>query len=328
MKKIIKISAAVLFLLLAFFFVGKPLKAERISWGVNFSQKHAEALGTDWKESYSALIDDLGAENIKLAVYWDLIEPRDGEYDFSDLDWQIEKAEEKGADIFLAIGMKAPRWPECHFPQWAKGMEKEEQQEEIMEMLEAVVERYKNSSAIKKWQVENEPFFPFGECQWTDKEFLKKEVSLVRSLDGLNRPIVISDSGEGSFWIQAAKIGDMVATTMYRKVWVTQIKGYLDYRFPAVFYWRKAELIRVFFGKKVICSEFQAEPWGPELLYSSPLSEQEKTMNLEQFRKNIDFAEDTGLDEFYLWGSEWWYWMKEKQDKPEIWNEAKTLFNN
>ena len=51
-------------------------------------------------------------------------------------------------------------------------------------------------------------------------------------------------------------------------------------------------------------------------------------MNLEQFKKNIEFAKKTGLKEFYLWGAEWWYWMKEKQNKPEIWNEAKKLFQD
>ncbi len=70
----------------------------------------------------------------------------------------------------------------------------------------------------------------------------------------------------------------------------------------------------------------QAEPWGPTLLYDSPLEEQEKTMNLEQFRENIEFAKKTGFKEFYLWGAEWWHWMKEKQNKSEIWNEARKLF--
>jgi len=49
-------------------------------------------------------------------------------------------------------------------------------------------------------------------------------------------------------------------------------------------------------------------------------------MNLDRFRKNIEFARQTGLSEFYLWGSEWWYWMKEKQNNPDIWYEAKKLF--
>ena len=76
----------------------------------------------------------------------------------------------------------------------------------------------------------------------------------------------------------------------------------------------------------MIVVELQAEPWGPKLFYDLPVKEQEKTMNLEQFKKNINFARSTGLDTFYLWGSEWWYWMKEKQNKPEIWNEANNLF--
>jgi len=325
-KKIFIIILVIIILVMALFFIGNPPKPEKIIWGVNFSQKHAQNLELDWKESYSALIDELGVRNIRLAVNWDLIEPGKGKYDFSDLDWQVTKAEEKGVNIVPAIGMKTPRWPECHVPQWAKNLSKEDQQKEILEMLKEIVKRYNGSSSIKKWQVENEPFFPFGECQWADKDFLKKEIDLVKSLDEQKRPIVISDSGEGSLWVEAAKLGDIVGVTMYRKVWFSQFKNYIDYRLPPIFYWRKAEIIKAFFNKKVICIEFQAEPWGPKLLYDTSLEEQGKTMNLAQFQKNIEFAKKTGFDEFYLWGGEWWYWMKEKQNKPEIWNEAGKLF--
>jgi len=48
-------------------------------------------------------------------------------------------------------------------------------------------------------------------------------------------------------------------------------------------------------------------------------------MNLEIFKRNIDFAEKTGLKEFYLWGGEWWYWLKTKQNNDEIWQEVKNL---
>ena len=326
MKKFILIILILILFVKALFFIGSPPQAEKITWGVNFSHKHAQNLGLDWQKAYLALIDDLGVKNIKLGVYWDLIEPKKGEYNFSDLDWQVKTAEDKGIKLLPVIGMKAPRWPECHIPQWAADLNKEEQQREVLGMIKEIIQRHKGSPSITKWQVENEPFFPFGECKWTDKDFLKKEIDLVKSLDDQKRPIVISDSGEGSFWFTAAQLGDVVGTTMYRKVWSTQFKTYLNYPFPPVFYWRKAEIIRKIFNKKVICVELQAEPWGPELLYSSPLEEQEKTMNPEQFQKNIEFAKKTGFDEFYLWGSEWWYWMKEKQNKPEIWNEAKKLF--
>jgi hypothetical protein len=49
-------------------------------------------------------------------------------------------------------------------------------------------------------------------------------------------------------------------------------------------------------------------------------------MNPEMFKEDVEFAKQTGLDKFYFWGVEWWYWMKEKQNQPEIWNEAKNLF--
>ena len=75
----------ILLIIIGFFFLGKPPQAKEMTWGVNFSQKHAELLGLDWKSTYSALIDDLGAKNIKLATYWDLIEPENGKFYFLEI---------------------------------------------------------------------------------------------------------------------------------------------------------------------------------------------------------------------------------------------------
>ncbi len=73
-KKVLLIFLALLLLILGYFFIGKPPEAKEITWGVNFSQKHAELLGLDWKETYAALIDDLGVKNLKVAAQWDLLE--------------------------------------------------------------------------------------------------------------------------------------------------------------------------------------------------------------------------------------------------------------
>jgi len=338
-KKFLLVASILILIFAGYLFIGEPEPAKDIIWGVNFSQKHAQSLGLDWKENYLALLDDLNVKNIKLASHWDLIEPKKDEFYFEDLDWQIKTAEEKGAKLLLVIGMKTGRWPECHIPDWAKNLTKTEQQKEISEVLENIVLRYRDRVSIWAWQVENEPFFPFGECPWVDKKFLEKEIELVKSLDSKKRPIVISDSGEGSLWINAARFGDVVGTTMYKKVWFSFYWGkrilkivpgkfgfYISYPIPPVFYWRKAQYVQKIFDKKVIVVEFQAEPWGPKLLYDSPLEEQEKTMNLEQFRKNIEFTKKTGLDRFYLWGAEWMYWMKTEQNDPNLWNEARKLF--
>ena len=326
LKRFLLFLLLLILIFLGYLFIGSAPQAEPITWGVNFSQKHTEQLGLDWKETFLALLDDLGARNFKVAVHWDQIETEKDSFHFEDLDWQIAELEKREAKAFLVIGMKTTRWPECHLPEWAKNLDKEQQQEEILEMLEKIVLRYKDSKAIWAWQVENESFFPFGVCPWVDKKFVKKEIELVKSLDTFKRPIIIADSGEGSFWIQTARFGDIVGTTMYKRVWFRQIGIYIHYFFPPVFYWRKAQIIKTFFNKKVLCVELQAEPFGPLLIYDLPLEEQEKTMNLEQFKKNVEFAKKTGLDTFYLWGAEWWFWMKEKQNRPEIWEEARTLF--
>ncbi|MBI2098138.1 MAG: endo-1,4-beta-xylanase [Candidatus Wildermuthbacteria bacterium] len=329
MKKVFRFLlfgvAAALGIFSVYLFAGSVPQAKEITWGANFSKKHAVALGLDWRATYSALLDDLGVKRLKVSLDWDELAPEKGEFSFADADWQVAESEKRNAQLLLVVGMKTMRWPECHIPEWAQGLLKREQQEEVLKLLEAVVQRYKDSPALYAWQVENEPLFPFGDCPWRDLRFLKKEVALVKALDP-NHPVVISDSGELSFWIQAGRIGDKVSTTMYRKVWFHEISRYVEYPLPPVFYARKAAYVRGLFGKEVMVGELQAEPWGPgKLLYDTSLEEQDRAFNLAQFRKNIAYAKRTGLKEFYLWGSEWWFWRKEKASDPTFWEEARAL---
>lgn len=315
-------------LLLGGFFIDKNVPKKEITWGVVFSQMQAEALKLNWKEAYAAILEDLGAKHIKLHTQWDWVEGEKDRYYFNDIDWQIKEAGKNNADMIYVVGMKTGRWPECHVPSWAKILSKEEQQAEILEYIEVVVGRYKNSKAIIAWQAENEPLFVFGQCPWYDKEFLKKEVALIKSLDPL-RPVIITDSGEQSLWMEAAKIGDIVGTTLYRKVWVhltDKLGFYLDFPIPAISYRIKAKIIEKIFNKEVINVELQAEPWFPSIYIDTPLEEQEKSMNVTQFKKNVGYARKTGLDTFYFWGAEWWFWLKEVHHKPDIWLEAKKLF--
>ena len=310
----------------AFLFVGEAKEAENIAWGVNFSQKQATYLNPAWRETYLALLEDLNVKNIKIAAHWDMLEFKNQEFFFEDLDWQLDEAKRVGAKVLLAIGMKTPRWPECHIPEWANTLSKEELQEEILEMLETVVLRYKNHEALFAWQVENEPLLPFGKCPFRDFSFLQKEVNLVQLLDS-GHEVFISDSGELSLWINAARLGDKVAITLYRRVWSKELNTFLTIPFPAISYSRKAWLIEKFFGKKVIVGELQAEPWVKGELENATFKEQEKTMSLMQLQQNIAFAKDTGFNMFYLWGVEWWYQMKETHGREEFWQEAEKLFN-
>jgi len=328
--KIFFLVFLIIFLFFAYyFFIAKAPEAKNITFGIDFSKEYATFLDLDWKKAYVAMFSDLKVKNIKLLNQWDSIEPKKDVFTFEDTDWQLSKAKDNGAEVIYVVGMKTGRWPECHVPSFANSLTKEQQQEEILKYVQKTILRYKDNTSIVAWQAENEPFYSFGVCPWYDDNFVKNEVTLIKSLDP-SRPVIVSDSGEQSLWFKAASIGDIVGTTMYRKVWVhlTDKYGfYMDFPLPAVSYFYKAQIIKAIFSKKVINVELQAEPWVSNVSDSSLLKE-ENSMNVNQLRKNIDYARRSGFDTFYFWGYEWWYYMKDKKNNPSIWNEAKDLFSH
>jgi hypothetical protein len=301
-------------------------------WGVDFSASQAAYLGLDPKETYSAVIHDLSVRNIKIHTNWNATEPTPGVYDFSMLDWQVAEAEKNNVKLILVVGMKTGRWPECHTPTWLSEVPVDEREATIIRYVEATVARYKDNDAVQYWQVENEPLLQFGTCpDWyyeTGTELLEAEVAAVKNIDTA-RDIIISDSGELSSWTDVAKIADIVGITMYRSSWNNseELFGVNPYTFLSpTFYAKKAAFIEQYYDKPVISIELQAEPWASAPLAEASLEEQALSMNPTLFRENITFAKEAGLPAYYLWGAEWWYWMKVTHEQPEIWDEARTLF--
>ncbi|MAF13333.1 MAG: hypothetical protein CMI53_00365 [Parcubacteria group bacterium] len=302
--------------------------AEPTKYGVTFSKKYAIELELDWHQSYLAILDQLQVTNLRLVAYWDDIEPVQDSFDFSDLDWQITEAQNRGIDIGLVVGRRAPRWPECHDPDWLINLAPLAIQQQQLEYIRAVIERYQSNDVIKSWQVENEPLFAlFGECPLPDKKFLAQEIELVRSLDN-TRPIVVTDSGELNHWQGAASLADNLGITLYRVVW-NKYLGFWDYFFlPPAAYRYKADLTKFFHKNldKVIVIELQMEPWTLDKpMIELTLEEQERSFTLQRFKDNINYVEQAGFAEVYLWGVEYWYWL-DQQGYPNIWQEAKELW--
>jgi len=305
---------------------GKVYEQKDLLYGVTFSQKQAQDLGLDWRQVYLEILDDLSARKLRLSAYWNEIEAEENNFYWDDLDWQIEEADKRGAEIILAVGGRLPRWPECHFPKWLNGYGEAEKNEKIKNYIEAVISRYKNKKNITAWQVENEPFLPhFGECPEPDSKKLDMEIALVKSLD--SRPIVVTDSGELSIWVPAARRANIFGTTMYRDTYSEQLKSYIHYPIGPAFFRFKKNIARLFAKPdKWIVIELQAEPWAPVPFQNTSKTERDKTMNSEKFTEILEFARQTGFQEFYLWGVEWWYWEKETQNNPLLWEKAKKLF--
>jgi len=297
-----------------------------LAYGVTFSKKQAVSLGLDWQRVYLDMFDNLGLEKLRLPAYWDEIENKAGEYNWQDLDWQINEASKRDVEIILAIGGRLPRWPECHFPSWAEELSDGQRSGRILQYIRETIERYRDNNNIVAWQIENEPFLShFGECPELEKRFLDEEIALARNLD--DRSIVVTDSGELSVWVPAAQRADIFGTTMYRDTYSKFLERYIHYPITASFFRFKKNIARIFAKPdKWIVIELQAEPWGPKSYQNLNQEERNRTMNLEKFKDIIDFARQTGFREFYLWGVEYWYWEKEINNNPAIWQEAKKLF--
>jgi Cellulase (glycosyl hydrolase family 5) len=329
--KYIGISLLVIIVLgsVALFLLAQKEKPERITYGMSFNTMYADELGLDWQQTYDAILNDLGVRHLRLAAHWPMIQPAADTYNFSELDYQIEQAERVGASVVLAVGRRLPRWPECHVPKWAQSMTTEERNERQIAYMETVVNRYKDSPAVTVWQVENEPFlevFAFEHCGVLDRDFLDREIALVRSLDG-TRPILVTDSGNLGTWKGAYTRGDMFGTSVYVHFWNPELGQFRTF-LPPWFYRVKDNLMGLLYGeKKTVLIELSAEPWLLEPVVNVSLETQFTRMNLEKFEDIITYAEGTHYDTQYLWGAEWWYWLL-LQERPEMWERGKRLFVN
>lgn len=324
---LISLLTLVILLTLIIWWLARTPVPKEIVYGMSFSTLYATELGLDWHTVYDAFLEDLGVRNLRLAAYWPMVEPHEGEYNFSELDYQIAAAEKVGAKVILAVGRRLPRWPECHQPDWAASLSAENKNKAQLAYMEQVVTRYRNSSAIEYWQVENEPFlslFAFENCGQLDEAFLSQEVDLVKSLDP-NRSIIVTDSGNLGLWKGAYTQGDIFGTSVYVHFWNPEIGQFRTF-LPAWFYRAKANLMALLYGEKpVFLIELAAEPWLVEPLVQVPIPVQFSRMDIQKFDDILLYAKATRFSRQYLWGGEWWYWLKQA-GYPEFWERGKTLY--
>ena len=316
------IAITVSFVVLFIYWPRDMSKGIKPIYGLNFSQKYATDLGLDWEETYIHILDELKPKRLRISAHWDLIEQKKGIYDFTDLDWQITEAAKRDIQVILAIGRRTPRWPECHPPVWAKPLTEEAIEPLIMALLKEEIKYFESFDNIIYWQIENEPFLDiFGDCPDGNEKLLDKEIALVNSIS--DKPIMVTDSGELSTWRKMADKGNILGTSMYKTVWNPYWK-FFTYPIPSSYYYYKAK-INQYFNKnleKVIVSELQGEAWGNAPLPQIPLNEQYRSMNADKLKNNIEYARRSGLPEIYVWGAEWWYWVK-KQGNNSFWEIMK-----
>lgn len=301
--------------------------------GASFIPAYAESLGLNPQETMDGLINDLDIRHFRLVSYWNQMEPAQGQYDFSLLDWQFQKAEAAGAKVTLSLGLRQPRWPECHMPEWAKqlpsGTAEGTWQKHLEKYIGEVVNRYKGSPALDSYQLENEYFLRgFGICTDFSRERLVNEFNLVKELDPYHTLIVARSNNALGMPI-GQPTPDEFGISIYKRVWDANLtKRYLEYPFPAWFYGFVAGGQKILTGKDMIIHELQAETWPPnhQSIQQTSLEEQNKSFNAEMFDDRVEFGKATGMREIYLWGAEYWYYRKVKLHDPSLWEVAQAKF--
>lgn len=297
--------------------------------GTTFVAGYARYFGLDPQQTMQAMIDEVGFRHFRLVSYWNEIEKTQGIYDFSDLDWQFQKAEAANAKVSLSIGLRQPRWPECHMPKWGESMQMSEWEPKLMDFMKATMERYKDSPALENYQLENEFFLDvFGDCPDHSRDRLIREYNFVKSIDN-TKPVIITRSNNALGYPIGDPRPDEFGVSVYKRVWDKTItKRYFEYPFPAWFYGSLAGGGELLTGKKLIIHELQTEAWLPdtgEFAMNSldDIDEQNKSMNAERLRDRFDYARATGIKTYYTWGAEWWYWHKVKAGDSSMWDVAR-----
>lgn len=296
-----------------------------LQYGVTFIPNYARYLGVDPEETMLALRDDLGFRRFRLVSYWNNIEKAPGEYDFSELDWQFEKVAAVNGEVTLAIGLRQPRWPECHIPNMYHGQDIDTLYPKLETFIAAVVARYKDHPSLESYQLENEFFLEvFGECPDFSRERLQKEYELVKSIDS-DTPVILSLAN--NYW--GVPVGtpraDIFGVSVYKRVFdYTVTKNYFEYPFPSWYYTGRAGLTELLTGKKTMLHELQAEPWAPMAMIDAPIEEQDKSMDAKRLKERIAYGEATGFKKIDLWGGEWWYWRMKHFNDSSLWETVRN----
>lgn len=303
-------------------------KSQPLVMGTTFIPAYAQSLGVDPQATMDGLINDVGVRHFRLVSYWDQLEPSKGNYDFSSLDWQFQKAETAHAKVSLALGLRQPRWPECHIPNWAANEPDDQWQPQLSSFITAVVNHYKNSPSLESYQLENEYFLQgFGTCTNFSRDRLISEYKTVKQADP-HRTVIVSRSNNAIGIATGQPKPDEYGISIYKRVWSQPIGRYLEYPFPAWFYGFLAGTQKIFNGNDTIIHELQAEAWPPkgQSITETSLAEQNKSFDATRFESRVKYGQATGMRTMYLWGSEYWYYRLAVLHDPTLWNVAKQSF--
>ncbi|MGH3303248.1 MAG: beta-galactosidase [Streptosporangiaceae bacterium] len=262
--------------------------------GVSFRPLQAAALGLDPGRALTELLV-YPFPVLRLAAYWNELEPSAGHLAASGLDEQIGAATTAGKKVILCVGaVKAFGYPEFfvpahHLPEpLPEGrLISPETHPGLADAAAAfvtrIVERYRGNSAIIGWQVEHEPVDPLGmEHSWRlSAAFVRREVAAVRAADP-SRPVILTGflptsipvrlqqrwrtRDQGDSLAVAGQQADIVGLNIYPRHALVRLGPRTAYLAGSESPWQQRASARLCVkvarsGRRLMVTEGQAEPW-------------------------------------------------------------------
>lgn len=299
--------------------------------GTTFSPLQCRYMNLDDRAAFQAICT-LGLDRIRLGAYWNEIETKPDQFNFSTLDWLLEEAHRNGIQVVLAVGMKVPRWPEFHFPQWisdrydtkagdkALDLRSPEVAERSLNFVNAVVNHCRYAPAVKYWQIENEPFtrLEIAGGRFLSPEFVRKEVALVRSRQLPHQKILLTNAihlpkpkpeEDLPAFRDSLTTADAVGFNVYTKVPAGNSGTYLE---PEPEFWQQLQSWQTDlqnFGREAWIAEAQAEPWEPQKLVAIDRADY-PSASPRRMQLLVNTLARANYSTVLLWGCEYWYWQQ------------------
>lgn len=330
------------------------LHAAGTPFGISFRPLQARELNLDPRAALDELIK-YPFTVLRLAAYWDRIEPAPGKFDPSWLDWQVEAAENAGKQIIICVGpVKAFGYPEFFVPSHRLPAPLPEGRlitpgshrpllDAGIEFLTRIIDRYAVHSQVIAWQVEHESVDPLGmEHSWRlSAEFAAAEVAAARAADP-SRPVLLNGflpvsapvaasqwwrtRDQGDSLAVASRLADIVGIDYYPRhalaaagsltLYLDGIAGQLGPRRYRGLAARGAAA-----GQQVMISEIQAEPWEAVTVPPSPPGRGMYSCLPGQLIANYNQCArwsrryPPGASAYLFWGAEYWL-LRARQGDP------------
>jgi len=319
--------------------------------GISFRPRQAEALDLDPRSSLRTLLH-YPFQVVRLAAYWNWIEPVPGRFDADELDSQIEAAEQAGKEIIVCVGpVKAFGYPEFFVPEHHLPTPLREgklvdpaRHRALLDAATAfatrIVERYRGCRSIVAWQVEHEAVDPLGlEHSWRlSTDFVREEVNAVRMADP-TRPIMMNGflptsipvalhqgwrtRDQGDSLSVAQGLADIVGIDFYPRHAVAALGARAVYLDGDRAGWQQRRRKQLFewagrTGRGLMVSEGQAEPWEAITVPPSPDREGMYSCLPEHLVANYNRCmswndgADCRISAYLFWGAE--YWLRRQRD--------------